>query len=108
MLNLLAQPSYDEEQDQNMIQKYNDLMNSDEQKKLRSWRRDSPLMKEWTKKEWDKFEIYFKEFPDGPNSNRLIAQKMGNGIHANHVAHYKRIYKKNKKENEEKKQIEKE
>lgn len=91
-----------------MIEKYNELMNSEEQQRLRSWRRDSPFMKKWTKKEWDKFEQYYKEFPDGPNSNRLIALKMGGGIHPNHVAHYKRIFKKNKKESDEKKEEKKE
>jgi hypothetical protein len=86
-----------------VIDKYNDLMESDEMKEASKWRRDSPLKREWDESDWELFEKLYKgkkweiinvEYPDGPHSNRTIAQKMGKHDHPNHIAHYKVIYKK--------------
>jgi hypothetical protein len=96
--NPLPKPTYDEENDSKVITAYNDLISSEENQKLAYWKRDSSLMKVWDDEDWKLFEEAYKEFPDGPHSNRLIANKMGHGVHANHVAHYKKMYKKKLKE----------
>eukprot|EP01080_Neovahlkampfia_damariscottae_P011156 gene11156-3978_t len=93
--NPIPQPSYDEENDKKVIEAYNDLINSEENQKLGYWKSNSTKMKIWNKEDWKKFEEAYKLYPDSAHSNRLISLKMGSGVHPNHVAHYKKIYKKN-------------
>jgi hypothetical protein len=59
-------------------------MDSEEQQKLRWYRKDSKYMKKWTEEDWKKFEEIYKKYPDAPQSNKKIAEEMGDGKHLLH------------------------
>ncbi|KAL9647004.1 hypothetical protein ABK040_013858 [Willaertia magna] len=88
--------SYDEENDKKMIENYNELMESEEQAKLRHSYQSQLKEKEWSKADWEKFHEAFAIYGDGHDSNKKIAQYMGEHIHANQVAYHKGQWKKKK------------
>jgi len=92
------------EQDTKILERYNEYMNSDEQRRLRSYRND--VMHVWTEEEVRRFKEAFKMYSYGPTSNRKIAEYIGGDVHPNHVAYFKHQY--NKKLKEKKKRIERE
>eukprot|EP01087_Luapelamoeba_hula_P015629 TRINITY_DN4697_c0_g2_i6.p1 TRINITY_DN4697_c0_g2~~TRINITY_DN4697_c0_g2_i6.p1 ORF type:complete len:158 (+),score=54.91 TRINITY_DN4697_c0_g2_i6:194-667(+) len=63
-------------------------MNSPEMEQLRYYRNDS-AKHIWTATEVQKFGEALAIYGYGPTANRKIAEYIGNGIHPNHVAHYK-------------------
>jgi len=40
------------------------------------------------------FKEAYEKFGDGPNSNKLIATHVGNGVHPNHISRFKKKWKK--------------
>lgn len=85
-------PSYNEAHDVKVVRAYHELMDSEDMKKLRSYRDDAaPVL---TEDEWRRFEEAYRRYPDSNRSNRRIAKLLDNPkIHPNHVSLYKRLYK---------------
>ena len=77
------------------IHSYHQLMDSQPVKALRS-SYSTPV--EWTSAQWTRFTKLLKKYGYSPTANRRIASEMGPGVHPNHVAFQKRIYKKSKQE----------
>jgi len=75
---------------------YEAFLNNPEQQKKRSYRMESAsdLRSLWTEERIARFQAAFRKYGYGPTRNRMIAEAMGEGIHANQVADFKRRYKK--------------
>jgi hypothetical protein len=75
---------------------YEAFLNSPKQQKKRSYRMEgaADLRSLWTEERIARFQIAFRKYGYSPTSNRKIAEAIGEGIHANHVADFKRRYKK--------------
>ncbi|KAL0485855.1 hypothetical protein AKO1_002130 [Acrasis kona] len=97
--NPVPQPTYDEEEDKEMIERYDELMNSDEQELLRSYKSDSKFAKKFTSAEKKQIEKGIKQ----GLTNREISVNLGKNVHANHVTIYRSEYlrREKKKRNEE-------
>lgn len=75
---------------------YEAFLASPKQQKKRSYRMEGApdLRSLWTEERIARFQIAFRKYGYSPTSNRKIAEAIGEGIHANHVADFKRRYKK--------------
>jgi len=91
--------------DAQVIASYNELMESEENKNLRSYRKEAHH--EWTEEQVKKFFEAFKIYGYGPTSNRKIAEYIGGGIHPNHVAYFKFLQRQNARKLQKEKQKEK-
>jgi len=84
--------------DAEVLRRYDEFLDSEEQQKQRSYRNDSKARHIWTEKEVLRFKEAFQKYGNGPTSNRKIAEYIGNGVHPNHVAYFKQQYKKKLRE----------
>jgi len=88
-------PTYDEEGDKRIVEKYHGYMNNEENVKLRVWRTDDKEIS-LSDENLAKFQTLTLKYPNGPHSNKKIAKDMG--LHPNHVVKIKRILKRKQRE----------
>jgi len=81
-----------------MVERYNSLTNTEQERKKRSFRNDSPLKYQWNPEDIQRFNEAFKTLGNSPRSNRQIAALIGNGVHPNHVAYFKMQMRKKQKQ----------
>ncbi|KAL6076184.1 hypothetical protein QOT17_003090 [Balamuthia mandrillaris] len=91
------------EKDAEVLRRYNEYMDSADQKKKRSYRNDPQSRHVWTPEEIERFKVAFKKYGYGPTSNRKIANYIGGNVHPNHVSYFKHQYKRMLKQQEKEK-----
>jgi len=89
------------EQISEVLQRYEQFISSEKEKKKRRFRTDLSVNFEWTAESLEKFKQAHQKFGPGPKRNKQIAEFIGNGVHPNHVAFLKQQLKKQKITNTE-------
>jgi len=83
------------DEDRKILQRYNEYMNTEDQRALReSYRNDDTHRHTWTEDELARFELAYKKYGNGPTSNKKIAAYIGTGVHPNNVAFLKQQHRK--------------